>query len=141
MSGFVDREGAVRESIIDTLPDAEALLARRADVVKRLRTLRAKYGGQGFFGERTFKLEEAKIDTAVRAQFRASQKAGDRPATEGAIDATVRQHPNYIAALMAAIEEKATWVELEEELASIDWRLRLRSSDSYLLGSEARLTT
>jgi hypothetical protein len=136
MSGFVDRDGAVRDSILDTLPDAEALLAKRREIVAELAPLRALYGGQGFMGERQIKLEEAKVDTAVRTRF----KAAGVKATEGMVDADVRQSPDYITALAAEIQRKAEWVRLEEALNEVEWRLRLRTSDAYLLGAEAKLT-
>jgi hypothetical protein len=136
VSGFVDRDGAVRDSILDTLPDAEALLEQRREIVAELAPLRALYGGQGFMGERQFKLEEAKVDTAVRTRF----KAAGVKATEGMVDADVRQSPDYITALAAEIQRKAEWVRLEEALNEVEWRLRLRTSDSYLLGAEAKLT-
>lgn len=140
MSGYVDRDGAVRDSLRDALPDADALLDRRREIVEKVAPLRALYGGQGYFGERVFKLDEAKIDTAIRTTVRAQLKAGEKMPTEGAIDAMVRQQSDYVAALMAQVERKTEWIRLEEELNEIEWRLKLRTSDSYLLGSEARLT-
>ena len=140
MSGYVDGDGAVRDSILDTLPDAEALLTRRREIVAKVAPLRALYGGQGFRGERVFKLDEAKMDTAIRTSLRANLKANEKMPTETAIDAMVRQQPGYVDALMSQIEKKAEWVRLEEELAEIDWRLRIRQGDSHLLAAEARLS-
>ena len=140
MSGYVDGDGAVRDSILDTLPDAEALLTRRREIVAKVAPLRALYGGQGFMGERVFKLDEAKMDTAIRTSLRANLKANEKMPTETAIDAMVRQQPGYVDALMSQIEKKAEWVRLEEELAEIDWRLRIRQGDSHLLAAEARLS-
>lgn len=128
--------GEVLPSILDTLPDADALLMRRADVVHQLRKLRALYAGNGYMGERVFKMEEAKVDTAVRARF----KQLEVKVTEPMVDAAIRQQPEYVQALLTEVEQKARWVELEEELNEIEWRLRLRTSDSYLLGAEAKLT-
>jgi alpha-D-ribose 1-methylphosphonate 5-triphosphate synthase subunit PhnG len=122
-------------SILDTLPDAEALLARRAAIVKELAPLRALYGGNGYMGERQFKLDEARIATVVRARL---AEAGGK-VTEGMIDEGTRTHAHYIAALEADVQQRAKWIELEESLASIDWRLRLRTSDSYLLSAELKL--
>lgn len=128
--------GEVRDSILDTLPDAEALLARRAEIVKRLAPLRALFGGNGYFGERQFKLEEAKVDTAVRTRFKAAQVK----ATEPMVDAEVRQSPAYITALANEIKRKQEWVEAEEALNEVEWRLRIRQGDSHLLAAEARLS-
>jgi hypothetical protein len=136
VSGFVDRDGAVRDSLLGTLADPDVLLARRAEIVAKVAPLRALYGGTGYFGERTFKLEEAKVDTAVRTRF----KAAAVKATEGMVDAEVRQAPEYITALAAEIARKAEWVRLEEELVGIDWRLRNRNADANLLAAEARLS-
>jgi hypothetical protein len=132
--------GEVLPSILDTLADSEELLAKRREIVTRVSPLRALYGGQGYFGERVFKLDEAKIDTAIRTQLRAELKQGEKMPTEGHIDALVRQQPTYVAALMAQVERRAEWIALEEELNEIEWRLKLRTSDSYLLGAEAKLS-
>lgn len=125
----------VRESILDTLPSADELLARRADVVRRLTPLRALYGGQGYMGERVFKITEARVATVVRAQF----KADSVKATEGMVDEATRQHPEYIQALTADVTQRGEWIAFEEELNEIDWRLRMRQSDASLLAAEARL--
>lgn len=123
-------------SLVDTLPDAEQLLSRRAAVVTKIAPLRALYGGNGYMGERSFKLDEARIATVVRARL---VEAGGK-VTEGMIDEGTRTHPHYIAALEADVQQRAQWIELEESLNEIEWRLRVRASDSYLLGQEARLT-
>lgn len=123
-------------SLLDTLPDAETLLAERAALVRQLAPLRALYAGTGYMGERMFKLDEARIATAVRAKLRAD---GEKT-TEPMIDAAVRTHAHYIAALEADVKQRAVWVELEESLNAIEWRLRLRVGDAYLLGAEARLS-
>jgi hypothetical protein len=143
---YVNNDGEVVDSIRATLADPEVLLHRRREIVKELAPLRALYGGQGHFGERVFKLDEAKVEIAVRTAAElnyATAKQKDekaKMATEGAIDAALRTRPDYIDALTAAVNKKAKWVELEEEMAEIDWRLRIRGSDSYLLGAEIKLT-
>lgn len=123
-------------SLLDTLPDAETLLADRAKLVKQLAPLRALYGGSGYMGERMFKLDEARIAATVRA----SLLAQGGKITEGMVDEGTRTHAHYIAALEADVTQRATWVELEESLSAIEWRLRLRIGDAYLLGAEAKLT-
>jgi hypothetical protein len=123
--------------LLDTLPSADELLARRADVCRRLIPLRAVYGGAGYMAERQFKIEEAKVATAVRAQL----KADGEKVTEPMVDALTRQHPQYIAALTADVERRTQWVALEEELNEIEWRLRCRLTDGALLSAEARLSS
>ena len=123
-------------SLLDTLADADTLLARRADIVDQLKTLRALYGGSGHCGDRVFKLTEARVATAVRAQF----KADGVKATEGMVDEAVRTHPEYIDALTKDVEQRAIWTALEESLAEVEWQLRLRQTDASLLSAEARLT-
>ena len=125
-------------SLLDTLPDAEELLQSRAALVKELAPLRALYGGSGYMGERMFKLDEARIAATVRATLHANKQAGEK-VTEGMIDEGTRTHPHYIAALEADVKQRARWVELEESLGSLEWRLKLRIGDAYLLGAEARL--
>lgn len=122
-------------SLIDTLADADALLAARAKIVGLLAPLRALYGGNGYMGERQFKLDEARIATVVRAKL----AADGVKITEPMVDAATRTHPHYIAALEMDVKQRAEWIGLEEQLNEIEWRLRVRSSDSYLLGAEAKL--
>lgn len=122
--------------LLDTLPSADELLARRADVVRRLIPLRALYGGMGYMGERQFKTEEAKVATIIRARL---QEEGAK-ATEGRVDELVRTHPDYLKALAADVEQRGRWIYLEEELNEIEWRLRCRQTDGALLSAEARLT-
>lgn len=134
MQTFPDNRSA---SLLDTLPDAETLLSERAAIVKALAPLRALYGGMGYMGERMFKLDEARIATVVRAKYRAE---GEK-ITEPMVDAATRTHPHshYIAALEADVSQRAEWVRLEESLNAVEWRLRLRIGDAYLLGAEAKL--
>jgi hypothetical protein len=122
--------------ILGMVADAETLLAERAEVVKRLAPLRALYGGNGYGGERQIKLVEARVSAAVRATLAAQ---GGK-ITEGMIDEATRQHPEYIQALTDDLTQRQRWIEYEEELAEIEWRLRCRSSDASLLAAEARLT-
>lgn len=124
-------------TILDAIADANELLAVRADIVRRLTPLRALYGGNGYMGERQFKLTEARVATAVRARL----KADGTKATEGAVDELVRQQPDYIQALTDEVNSRAEWIALEEELNEIEWRLRCRQSDASLLSAEARLTS
>lgn len=124
-------------SILQTIADADALLSERADIVRRLTPLRALYGGNGYMAERQFKVEEAKVATAVRAQL----KADGEKTTEPMVDALTRQHKDYIATLEADVVRRAQWVALEEELNEIEWRLRCRQTDGALLSAEARLTS
>jgi hypothetical protein len=122
--------------LLDTLVSSDELLAKRADVVRRLVSLRALYGGNGYMGERLFKVEEAKVATAVRAQL----EADGEKVTEPKVDAMTRQHENYVAALAFDVEQRSKWIALEEELNEIEWRLRCRQTDGALLSAEARLT-
>lgn len=124
-------------SILDALASADELLARRAEIVRHLTPLRALYGGNGYSGERQFKLVEARVATAVRAQY----KADAVKATEGMVDEGVRQHPEYIQALTDDVKQRAEWIALEEELNEVEWRLRCRQTDGALLSAEARLTS
>lgn len=123
--------------LLDTLASADELLAKRADVVRRLTPLRALYGGNGYMAERQFKVEEARVATAVRAQL----KADGEKTTEPMVDALTRQHKDYIATLEADVVRRAQWIALEEELNEIEWRLRCGQTDGALLSAEARLTS
>lgn len=122
--------------LLDTIASADELLARRADIVRRLTPLRALYGGMGYMGERNFKLTEARVATVVRAQLK--QEGGK--ATEGMVDEMVRQHPEYVQALTDDVKQRGAWIALEEELNEVEWRLRCRQTDGALLSAEARLT-
>ena len=123
-------------TMLDALPDTDSLLERRDAIVKKLSPLRARYGGAGnYLGERQFKMEEAKLDVAVRAEA----KANGEKVTEAQVDARVRTHETYAGLLLDEINSRREWVELEEELNTLEWRLEFRKSDSYLLGREAGL--
>lgn len=122
--------------LLDTLASADELLARRADIVRRLAPLRALFGGNGYAAERRLKLVEARVSSLVRAGLAAEGKK----VTEGVIDAETRQHPDYIQALTDDLTQREQWIGIEEELAEIEWRLRCRQTDGALLSAEARLT-
>lgn len=130
-------ESAPTGTMLDGLSNVDALLGKRSVLVKRIAPLRARYGGAGnYLGERLFKMEEAKIAVAVRARLR---DAGEKT-TEPQIDALVRVDEGYQTALTSEVTERQKWIELEEELKEIEWRLEMRKADAYLLGAEARLT-
>lgn len=122
--------------ILGMVADPDELLDKRHNIVRKLAPLRALYGGNGYAAERQLKLVEARISSLVRAGL-----AGEgKKVTEGAIDAEVRQHPEYIQALTDDLAQREKWISLEESLAEIEWRLRCRQSDASLLSAEARLT-
>lgn len=124
-------------TMLDALANADVLLEKRDNIVKRLKPLRARYGGAGnYLGERFFKQEEAKLDVAIRA---AAKDAGEK-VTEPMVDARVRTHPAYTDLLLNEVKQREAWIELEEELKTLEWRLEIRKSDSYLLGREAGLS-
>lgn len=123
-------------TILDTLPSSEELLGRRAAIVRELAPLRALYGGNGYMGERMFKVDEARVAVAIRTRLR---EAGEKT-TEPQVDALTRVDEGYVASLATDLDKRARWVELEERLNEIDWRLRNRASDSALLAAEMRLT-
>lgn len=124
-----------RATILDLLPSTEELLDRRAAIVRELAPLRALYGGSGYTGERVFKVDEARIATAIRARLR---DAGEKT-TEPQIDALTRTDEGYTHALTRDVEKRTRWAELEERLVEVDWRLRCRNADASLLAAEARL--
>jgi len=125
----------VQPSILDLLPSSDELLARRASIARELAPLRALYAGNGYMGERMFKLDEAKVAVAIRTRFK---EAGEK-STEAQIDALVRNDPDYIAALTRDVQQRERWADLEERLNEVEWRLRCRQSDASLLAAEARL--
>ena len=132
-----DNESAPTGTMLDGLSNVDALLGKRSELVKRIAPLRARYGGAGnYLGERLFKMEEAKVAVAIRARLR---DAGEKT-TEPQIDALVRVDEGYQVALTNEVTERQRWIELEEELKDIEWRLEMRKADAYLLGAEARLT-
>lgn len=123
-------------TMLDALANADVLLEKRAKIVKELAPLRARYGGAGnYLGERFFKQEEAKLDIAIRT---AAKDAGEK-VTEPLVEARVRTHEAYTGLLLKEVEQRQKWIELEEDLKAIEWRLEIRKSDSYLLGKEAGL--
>lgn len=125
-----------RDSILASLPSADVLLAQRTEIVRQLAPLRALYGNGSYAGERELKLVEARVASAIRARW----DAANEKTTEPKLDAAVRQNDEYIAALTVDVKRRTQWVELEEALNEIEWRLRCRSSDASLLAAEARLT-
>lgn len=128
-------------TMLDALPDVDHLLAERDRLVKLVKPLRAKFGGTGnYIAERYHKLEEAKLAAAVRASIKAGQFPDGEKATEGAIDVRVRTHPGYEPLLTAEVKERQEWIQHEEDLKTVEWRLQMRKADGYLLGNEAGLT-
>lgn len=123
-------------SILDALPSVDKLLGERAAIVRRVAPLRALFGGNGYAGERMFKLEEARLDTVIRARLR---DAGEKT-TEPQIAALIRTDEAYTSALTKDVQDRAEWIRLEEQLEEVDHRLRARQSDANLLAAEARLT-
>lgn len=117
--------------------DLEELLAERGQLAKRVAPLRALYGNGSYGGERELKLVEARVSSAIRAQW----EAEGGKYTEVKLDSAVRQHPEYIEALTADVKRRTEWIEAEESLQDIDHRLRARQSDAQLLSAEARLTS
>ena len=125
-----------RANVLTLLPSADELLAKRADVARRLAQYRALYGGNGYAAERQLKTVEARVSAGERARLLA---CGGK-VTEGAIEEATRQHPEYIQALTTDLKQREEWIELEESLAEIEWRLRCRQTDGALLSAEARLS-
>lgn len=123
-------------TILDTLPSVDDLLGRRTELARKVAPLRALFGGNGYMGERMFKTEEAKVAVSVRSRLR---DAGEKT-TEPQIDALVRVDPMYTTTLAQDVEKRRQWIELEEELNELDWRLRCRNADASLLAAEARLS-
>lgn len=122
--------------LLDTLVSADELLAKRADIARRLAPFRALFGGNGYAAERQLKLIEARVASVVRATLLGQ---GGK-VTEGMVDEGTRQHPEYIQALTDDLHKRQQWIELEESLNEIEWRLRCRQTDGSLLSAEARLT-
>lgn len=134
----MDTNYAPTGTMLDALPNVDVLLARRDKLIAELKPLRARYGGTGnYMGERLFKVEEAKIELAVRTTAKAE---GEKP-TEGAIEARVRTHEQYAPLLLKELADREKWIELEERLQTLEWRLHMRKTDAFLLGGEARLAT
>lgn len=125
-------------TMLDALPNVDVLLARRDKLIAELKPLRARYGGQGnYMGERLFKIEEAKIELVVRTRA----KAAGVKLTEAAVEAEVRTHEEYEPLLVKELQSRERWIELEEQLQTLEWRLHMRKTDAFLLGGEARLAT
>lgn len=122
--------------LLDTIASADELLAVRANVVRTLAPLRALYGSGSYAGERELKLVEARVASSIRAKW---ESDGEK-ITEPKLDAAVRQHPEYIEALTNDVKRRTQWIEAEEKLNEIEWRLRVRQTDGALLSAEARLT-
>lgn len=115
---------------------SDELLAARADVARKLAPLRALYGNGSYAGERELKLVEARVATAIRTRW----EAASEKITEPKLDAAVRQDAEYIEALTRDVGRRTQWIELEEQLNEVEWRLRCRQTDGALLSAEARLT-
>jgi hypothetical protein len=112
----------------------EELLARRAQLIRDVADLRARYGSFGTF-DHLRKIELSRLCGLIRAQ---ATEAGDRISND-VVDERAHAHPDYIDFIATATKERAEWAVLEGKVEAIEWYIRRGQSVASYLTAEARL--
>lgn len=97
----------------------EELLAQRALLVRKAARLAAVYGPFGVWEARrkellalcTLKIRDAELDRPEGERRRLTDKL---------LDAEAHAHPEYQAFLSRSVEEKASWLVLEDEIQGLN---------------------
>ena len=113
----------------------DALLAERDEVVRELAGLRPLYGALGLFNHRR-KIELARLTMKFVAD--ATADGGKKP-TDSVLDAMAHAHPDYVGMVTMATEAAARWVELEEQLESINMRVNRGQALLRYVASEPKV--
>lgn len=96
------------------LPSVESLLAERDTLVTQIAPLRAVHGPFGTYGD------QRKILLAqLAARLRAEAVASGTRVTEAALDEAAHAHPEYVAFVTEATQQKADYFVLENRIDGI----------------------
>jgi hypothetical protein len=111
-----------------------ALHAERDRLITQAARLRALYSDNRMWeAQRKVQLAVAELkvrDAAVESKTRM---------TEGKIESLAHTHPEYTAWLARSIEEKATWLILDNKINSLNDRIRNRENEMHWTRAEMGL--
>lgn len=116
---------------IDSLAE---LLAKRAELVEEVATLRAKYAAWGL-ADHVRKIELSRIKGRIRAQA-AHDK---RKVNNEQVDEEAHADGDYIDLIATMTIERTRWVRLENQIDSIDVTIMRGTALVRFAGNEARL--
>lgn len=112
----------------------EGMHHERRQLYEKHSPLIARYGSFGLFDDfRKSFVERQKLKARV------DLTAGGGKATEGAIDAAAYGSDAYIAFLDNALAEKVEWVRVDEEIRSLNERIRNREIAMLAYSAEVKL--
>jgi len=112
----------------------EELLARRAQLIREVSDLRARYGSFGTF-DHLRKIELSRLFGLIRARATEGKK---RP-SDKQVEHEAHAHPDYIDFIATATKERAEWAVLEGKVEAIEWYIRRGQSVASYLTAECRL--
>lgn len=98
----------------------DVLLATRAELVKQVAPLRARYASFGTW-DAIRKIELARVAQLIRAEALASEPP--RKLTEAAIEDLSHADGRYADQVIRATEERAKWAELEDQIDAVNDRI------------------
>lgn len=116
----------------------DVLLAERALLVKRAARLAAVYGPFGIWDARrkevlalcALKIRDAELDKPADTRRRLTDKL---------LDVEAHAHAEYTAFLSRSVEEKASWVVLEDQIQGITERINRGQAVARFLTNELTL--
>lgn len=112
----------------------EELLDKRRALVEKASDLHARYGAFGTW-DHIRKSELSRIAGLLRAQY----TAGNVKVTEAQLDQQAHAHPEYIALITTATNQRAEYSKLQADIEAIDFEIRRGEMIGRYLTSEARL--
>lgn len=116
------------------LPSLESLLAERDELVKLVAPLRARHGPFGTYQD-IRKIELARVGAVIRAR---AVESGTK-VTEAAIEEGAHSHPDYVAFVTDATNEKGGWIILENRITGIADTIQRANVIGRFLAAEAHL--
>jgi len=111
-----------------------ALHAQRDQLIAQSSRMAAIYGPFGMWEA----LRKAQLAVA-ELKVRDAAIAAEAKMTEGKADAMAHTHPEYTAWLSRSIEEKATWIALDNRITTINDRIRSRENEMHYVRAEMGL--
>jgi len=116
------------------LPPIESLLAERDTLVSKVAKLRARHGSFG-----TWDSERKVVLETGAAIIRAKAATENRKITEAQIESEKHTAESYLAFLTESLIEKATWIETENRIQSVEDLIQRGNVVGRFLASEAML--
>lgn len=117
------------------LPALASLLAERDTLVKSVADLRARHGAFGTYND----LRKIQLST-IASMIRAKALEANTKVTEGFIEEQAHAHPDYVAFVTTATEEKARWAVTENQIEAITETVMRGNVLARYLSAEIGLT-